>query len=102
VSHGARAPSACPGKAYLHACLHTERVTKTVALSDEAYAALARLKKPGESFSDVVQNLVARQRPRLGDALEQPSPAAEAHWAKFQKERAAARRSQASRVRLED
>lgn len=32
-------------------------MSKTVALSDEAYAALARLKRPGESFSQLALRL---------------------------------------------
>lgn len=35
--------------------------TKTIALSDDAYRRLARLKKKGESFTDVVQRLTGRQ-----------------------------------------
>jgi hypothetical protein len=34
---------------------------KQVQLSDEAYATLAALKAPGESFSDVVRRLAARK-----------------------------------------
>lgn len=32
-------------------------MTKTVSLSDEAYEALSRAKRPGESFSDVAMRL---------------------------------------------
>ncbi len=35
--------------------------TKTISLSDEAYARLKRDKKEGESFSDVVLRLTGRQ-----------------------------------------
>lgn len=31
--------------------------SKTVSLSEDAYARLARLRKPGESFSDVVRRI---------------------------------------------
>ena len=37
--------------------------TKTVALDEEAYAALRRAKKPDESFSDVVKRVVVPRRP---------------------------------------
>lgn len=35
--------------------------TKTVALTEDAYRRLARLKKEGESFSKVIQRLTGRQ-----------------------------------------
>ncbi len=35
----------------------------TVAFDAEAYDALKRLKKPGETFSDVVRRLSTRRRP---------------------------------------
>ena len=38
---------------------------KTVTLSEDAYAALARLKKEGESFSDVVRRLARGSRSLL-------------------------------------
>ena len=37
--------------------------TKTIALDREAYEALRRLKKKGESFSDVVRRLSGPPRP---------------------------------------
>lgn len=36
---------------------------KMVALDQEAYDRLKRLKRPGESFSDVVKRVTARKRP---------------------------------------
>lgn len=36
---------------------------KTLTITQEAYAALARAKAPGESFSDVVRRLADRSRP---------------------------------------
>lgn len=35
---------------------------RTVQLSDEAYATLSALKRPGESFSDTVKRLAAAQK----------------------------------------
>jgi hypothetical protein len=37
-------------------------VAKTVQLSDDAYATLRALKKPGESFSDTVKRLAAARK----------------------------------------
>lgn len=76
-------------------------MTKTVALSDDAYDLLARLKRPGESFSDVVRDLAARRRPSIrevggilaGDAR---------HWDAFAKRRRAARAKTAGRVDLKE
>lgn len=77
-------------------------MSKTVALSEDAYDALARLKKPGQSFSDVVEELVAERRPRLEEVLEEPDDEVRDHWKRFQEERREARRDHLSRVNLED
>lgn len=77
-------------------------MSKTVALSEDAYDALARLKKPGQSFSDVVEELVAERRPRLEEVLEEPDDEVRDHWERFQEERREARRDHLSRVDLED
>jgi len=37
-------------------------MTKTISLADDAYEALAALKAPGESFSDVARRLAEAQR----------------------------------------
>ncbi len=41
---------------------------KTVTLSEDTYAALAALKREGESFSDVVRRLTGTSRPLLAFA----------------------------------
>ncbi len=35
---------------------------RTISVSDEAYARLKAMKKPGESFSDVINRLTSRRR----------------------------------------
>jgi len=37
-------------------------MTKTISLSDRAYTYLKTMKKPGESFSDVVISLIERKK----------------------------------------
>lgn len=46
-----------PLAGYVSLWMHTRSMTKTISLSDDAYASLERLKKPGESFSDVALRL---------------------------------------------
>jgi predicted CopG family antitoxin len=73
-------------------------MTKNVTLSDQAYAALARLKKPGQSFSDLVSELAARQRPSIpevGGLLASDST----YWKRFAADRKRERRRSAKRVR---
>jgi predicted CopG family antitoxin len=36
--------------------------SRTISVSDEAYARLKALKKPGESFSDIINRLTSRKR----------------------------------------
>lgn len=76
-------------------------MTKTVALSEEAYDLLARLKRPGQSFSDVVKALAARQRPSIRDVAGLVAADGK-RWEAFARERRAARRESAARVDLED
>lgn len=76
-------------------------MTRTVALADDAYDALARLKKPGQSFSDVVRDLTVSRRPTLDQVLPpQPTKTEDAHWKAFQKQRRKARQTTAARVNL--
>ena len=60
----------------IYVCLHQHNVTvKTVTLSEDAYVALAALKKEGESFSDVVRRLARGNRSLLefaGDWKDYP------------------------------
>lgn len=75
-------------------------MTKTVALAEDAYAALARLKKPGQSFSDVVREIVGRRRPgvrEVGGLLAEDG----AYWDAFSKSRRLARRVSTDRVDFE-
>ncbi len=76
-------------------------MSKTVALSEEAYAALARLQKTGQSLSDVVLNLVARRRPSIRDVgglLADESK----HWKDFADGRRRERNQTADRVPRQD
>jgi len=41
-------------------------MTKTISVTDEAYEALVREKRDGESFADVIVRL-AKKKARLGD-----------------------------------
>lgn len=74
-------------------------MTRTVALADDAYEALARLKKPGQSFSDVVRELAANARPRLREVTGL-ARGDQAHWEAFGRERRAARGRTRGRVDL--
>ncbi len=54
--------AAVSSKLYMepHTYTHRERTnlgTKNIAISDEAYQMLRALKKPGESFTDVIQRM---------------------------------------------
>lgn len=75
-------------------------MTKTVALSEQAYRSLARLKRPGQSFSDVVVELVANRRPSIREVAGVLSEDDE-YWGSFAAERRKARRVSKDRVRLE-
>ena len=72
-------------------------MTKTVALAEDAYAALARLKQPGQSFSDVVRELVAHRRPSIRDVAGLLR-GDDAYWQAFAQERRRARKASADRV----
>lgn len=74
-------------------------MTKTVALSEAAYGALARLKKPGQSFSEVVQELVAAGRPSVREVAGGLADDS-AYWEAFATERRKERRKSAGRGRL--
>lgn len=36
------------------ACMHGKCMSKTITISDDAYARLKKYKRPGESFTDVI------------------------------------------------
>ena len=74
-------------------------MTKTVALSETAYHTLARLKKPGQSFSELVQELVAGQRPSIREVSGLLANDG-SYWKAFATDRRRVRRRSASRVRL--
>ena len=40
-------------------------MARTIMVSDEVYEALKRLKRPGESFSDVIKRLISLKRGKL-------------------------------------
>lgn len=46
----------------MHAYIH---MTKVISLSDEAYSELTKLKKEGESFSDIVLELTRKEKKPL-------------------------------------
>jgi predicted CopG family antitoxin len=41
-------------------CIEIEMDTKNIAISDEAYQMLKALKKPGESFTDVIERMTRK------------------------------------------
>ncbi len=76
-------------------------MTKTVALSDRAYEVLARLKKPGQSFSEVVQELAHEKRPSVREVSGLLADDSD-YWKAFAAKRRAARKRSARRVRFEE
>ena len=46
---------------FLHTQIYTELATKNIAISEEAYQRLKALKRPGESFTEVIER-VTRSR----------------------------------------
>ena len=76
-------------------------MTKTVALSDTAYHTLARLKKPRQSFSELVQELATSQRPSIREVSGLLGDD-DSYWKAFAADRRRARRLSAGRVRLGD
>jgi predicted CopG family antitoxin len=44
---------------------HADMAVRTISLHEDAYRLLREAKRPGESFSDVVERLLAPERPRL-------------------------------------
>lgn len=76
-------------------------MAKIVALADEVYEGLARLKKPGQSFSDVVRILTQEHRPRLREVYGSLQEDDE-YWEAFARARREARRRSARRVELEE
>lgn len=74
---------------------------KTVALDSEAYALLARSKRTGETFSDVVRREL-RPPSRISDLAGSLSDLPAREWEEVGRERAALRRRDAvRRKRLE-
>ena len=50
----------------MHVCMF---MTKVISLSDDAYSELKKLKKEGESFSDVVLKVTGKERKPLSAFL---------------------------------
>lgn len=50
--------------------MNTLGMTRTIGLADDAYEALAGLKRPNESFSDLVRRLIVdrRRKPSIMDS----------------------------------
>ena len=42
---------------FLHTQIYTELATKNIAISEEAYERLKALKRPGESFTEVIERM---------------------------------------------
>ncbi|MBW3583166.1 MAG: antitoxin VapB family protein [Euryarchaeota archaeon] len=76
--------------------------SKTISLERSAYERLAAAKRPGESFSDVVNRLTQKDQPSLMEFTEVLSPEAaedlKATFLRLREEEAALQKDRAKRL----